>query len=410
MASTTPQPLNSPTSPIRSSDEPEILPSHRQDNFRPPQHASTFDGFERRVETGFRSLTRKGRKSTHTSLQDWAAKDEPYHRYVRELVAAGWSNLQDLDDYLGRPATQHNEVVSVLDITSATKHHYPDLKTNFELKNFLAVNKRPADTVRIYMAEYKKLPSAELIEAFGSSLHLDRRFFQWSIHSKGHVFTPSQRHRAPYVTLGCGVLDASTARATDVEKFKVLVYIHDGEQTETGWTALFLFSSRTKINMSVELLNDPPPFPSSLPPIRPEFKSFRQLYLDSFDYVNLDYAVKSPFILVSSLFGLNCFCWNQVITTIREEDARVGGISDTTIGHAEEITKTLSAIERGGSYKWHGKDEQPAQARKAELIEDYNHLVDQIKLLWETRDKMADIRKRNSDTRWTALTNAFTYL
>jgi hypothetical protein len=120
--------------------------------------------------------------------------------------------------------------------------------------------------------------------------------------------------------------------------------------------------------------------------------------------------VKSPFYLASGLFGLNCFCWNQVITTIREEDARVGGISDTTIGHAEEITKTLSVIERSGSYRWHGRDEKSALDRQAELVEDYRHLVDQIKLLWDNRDKMADIRKRNSDTRWTALTNAFTYL
>lgn len=120
--------------------------------------------------------------------------------------------------------------------------------------------------------------------------------------------------------------------------------------------------------------------------------------------------MKSPFYLASGLFSLNCFCWNQVITTIREEDARVGGISDTTIGHAEEITKSLSFIERSGSSRWHGSNEKPALDRKAELIEDYKHLVDQIKLLWDNRDKMAEIRKRNSDTRWTALTNAFTYL
>lgn len=144
---------------------------------------------------------------------------------MRELVAAGWCNLQDLEEYLGQPAVPHNEVVSVVDITAGTRHNYQDLRTNFELKNFLATNKKPADTVRVYMAEYDRLPSAELIQAFGSTLQLDPRFFQWSIHRKGHVFTPSQRHRAPYVGIGCGILDASTNSVTDVEKFKVLVYI-----------------------------------------------------------------------------------------------------------------------------------------------------------------------------------------
>lgn len=220
-------PPQHPTSPTSSNDDPP----RNEHEFRPPPRANTFDVFENRVETGFKtfkSLTRGGRKSTHTSLQDWSVKEGPYRRYVRELVTAGWSNLQDLDDYLRQPAAPHNEVVSVLDITAGKKHNYQDLKTNFDLKNFLASNKKPTDTIRVYMAEYDRLPSAELIGAFGSSLRLDPRFFQWSIHSKGHIFTPSQRHRAPYVSMGCGVLNASTETITDVEKFKVLIYVQVG--------------------------------------------------------------------------------------------------------------------------------------------------------------------------------------
>ncbi len=227
MTSNPAHPLASPSS---SGEDPDPLRSNGHDH-RQPRRAETFGGFEDRVDSGFkslRSLARRGRKSTHTSLQEWSAKEPPYHRYVRELVAAGWSSLQDLKDFLDQPAAQHDELVSVIDITAEKKHHYPNLKNNLELKNFMAVNRKPDNVVRVYMAEYNALPSAELIETFGSGLRLDPRFFQWAIHSKGHVFTPSQRHRAPYVSLSCGVLDASTSRATDVEKFKVLVYIQVG--------------------------------------------------------------------------------------------------------------------------------------------------------------------------------------
>lgn len=69
------------------------------------------------------------------------------------------------------------------------------------------------------------MPSSALIETFGGALKLDPRFFQWSTKSNSHVFTPSQRHRAPYLTLDFGVLDESTSNSTDAERFRVLVYI-----------------------------------------------------------------------------------------------------------------------------------------------------------------------------------------
>jgi hypothetical protein len=138
--------------------------------------------------------------------------------------------------------------------------------------------------------------------------------------------------------------------------------------------------------------------------------SVREIYLDSFESLDLEQIATSPFYAVSFLLRLDCFLWNQIITAIREEDHRIHGISDTTIGHAEEITKMLDIVKRGGSYGWSGKDEQITKLTQSALVEDFEHLVKQTELLWETREKMAAVRQRNSEARWTSLTNAFTYL
>lgn len=174
---------------------------------------------------------------------------------------------------------------------------------------------------------------------------------------------------------------------------------------------MILFSTHTKIDVSPRILTNPPPFRSSIPPRRStEPRSFRELYIDSLDFTNLSHAIDSPFYAFSILLRLNCFCWNQIITAIREEDKRIAGISDTTIGHTEEIKKTLSIVDRGGSLSWPGSDDELMKESQEALKEDFGHLVDQTNLLWSTRDKMEAIRQRNSDTRWTSLTNAFTYM
>ena len=98
------------------------------------------------------------------------------------------------------------------------------------------------------------------------------------------------------------------------------------------------------------------------------------------------------------------------ITAIREEDHRIHGISDTTIGHTEEIKKTLDIVKRYGSYGWPGQDFPVTKQCKVDLEEDFQHLVEQTDLLWDNRDKMAAIRQKNSEARWNSLTNAFTYL
>jgi len=92
------------------------------------------------------------------------------------------------------------------------------------------------------------------------------------------------------------------------------------------------------------------------------------------------------------------------------EDQRVQGISDTSVGHTEEIKKSLSIVQRGGSYGWPGREESITKQTQADLEEDFKHLVEQTDLLWQIRKKMAAIQTRNSETRWNSLTNAITYI
>lgn len=164
-----------------------------------------------------------------------------YHDYVSSLVCAGWENLGELDTYLDQtPPTQAGLIVSVLDITQnfATKR-WPDLTSEHDVARFLKQEKKGDSPVRFIIVEYKEMLSSGAIEALGAALKLDPRFFNWCTKSKGHVFTPSQSHRAPYVSLGFGILDASTPRVTDAERFKVMVYIQpDGEGI--GWTGMYL--------------------------------------------------------------------------------------------------------------------------------------------------------------------------
>jgi hypothetical protein len=173
------------------------------------------------------------------------------------------------------------------------------------------------------------------------------------------------------------------------------------------FSGVILFGSHHKLNISPRILTDPPPFNSQLPPaIIFNELSLRELYIQSLEFISLERATKSPLYAVSTILHLNCFLWNQIITAIREEDQKVGGISDTTIGHTEEIKKSYTVVQRGGTLGWHGVDEETRDS----LVEDFKHLVEQTELLWQTRDKMAAIRQRNSEARWSALTNGFTYL
>jgi hypothetical protein len=147
-------------------------------------------------------------------------------------VAAGWTNLRDLDNYMSNAAPTEGLAVSVVDIFPDSKRkQWPDFYNELDLKNFISHTSRNGAKVRFYMAEYQGNPSPALIETLGASLNLDPRFFQWIIHSRGHIFTPSQRHNALYLALGFGVLQDTTACMTDAEKFKVMVYIQVGDDS-----------------------------------------------------------------------------------------------------------------------------------------------------------------------------------
>jgi hypothetical protein len=180
-------------------------------------------------ESGFRrSLRRRWRAATR---EDWEQPTvrKPYHEYVHQLVEAGWENLRDLDDYMSEgQGTEPGApiVISVLDISDESQlKEWPVISNEHDLSGFMNSQSREGVKVRLYMAEYSGRPRAASIEAFGSFFKLDPRFFKLAINSPGHVFTPAQRHRAPFVSIGFGVLNESTSSRTDAEKFKVLVYI-----------------------------------------------------------------------------------------------------------------------------------------------------------------------------------------
>ena len=208
--------------------------------------------------------------------------------------------------------------------------------------------------------------------------------------------------------LECWILRARRGRAA--RKFKVLIYIQPDREGD-GWTGIVLFSSHTKVNLSPRIITDPPPFAAPMPPPRPLVpKSFRELYLDSFEFIELEKAVAAPFYAISNLLRLNCFCWDEVIMAIRNEDNRVKGISDKSVSHSEEIKKSLSTVERAGSLGWRGREDPKTQEVQEALEEDFKHLVDQTDMMWKTRERMAAVQQKSSEARWTTLTNAFTYV
>jgi len=155
----------------------------------------------------------------------------------------------------------------------------------------------------------------------------------------------------------------------------------------------------------------PPTYRSPIPPPNAQGeKTFRELYMESFDHLNLDHVIQSPFYAIHHVLRLNCFFWSKVINGIRDEDRRINGISDTSVGHVEEIKKALSVVKRSGSLGWHGKDNEKARESRESLEEDFKHLVEQTDLLWLAREKMAAIQEQKSQARKTTLVNSFTYV
>jgi len=163
--------------------------------------------------------------------------------------------------------------------------------------------------------------------------------------------------------------------------------------------------------LSARTLTTPPAYKSQVPTrTSREPKSIRELYLETFEFLDLEQAVTSPFYTIQYIIRLNGYCWSQVISEIREEDRQLKDISHSSVGHIEEIRRTFSVVQRGGSLGWRSVDTPVTAKLKIHLEEDFKHLLDQADLLWETRDKRASIRQQEARARERALTNSFTYL
>jgi hypothetical protein len=74
----------------------------------------------------------------------------------------------------------------------------------------LSEESRDGVKVRLYMAEQRGHLASGVIEAFGSVLGLDPRFFQWNIFGNKHVLPPAERHRAPFTSVGFQSISSQT--------------------------------------------------------------------------------------------------------------------------------------------------------------------------------------------------------
>ena len=156
----------------------------------------------------------------------------------------------------------------------------------------------------------------------------------------------------------------------------------------------------------------PPQFGTQIPPPKPLLpQTFRELFINNFEFERLTAVTQSPFYAIGSLFRISHWCWNQVITKIREEDRRIKGISDDDISNVESISALLRLVQRGGSFQWHGADELSTKSLQTCLQEDFKSVLNQSDLIWQERDKMAAVAGAKAQTRRTTrLTNAFTFL
>ena len=368
---------------------------------------------------GIKRLSRKGRQATHNTVQRWPGWESkgrsPYHEYIHRLVQAGWDNLWKLDDYMSSDYEDKDLVVSVVDFSDSFELiSHEDIHDVEKLETFLKDQSREGVKVRLYMAEQKGDLSSAIMEAFGSNLKLDPRFFQWTIGGSKNLLSPADRHRAPFVGIGFTVLDHTTPKMTDTQSFRITIYIQP-DAVGDGWTGVILFSSHLKTTLSINSVLVPlpyvPPAYENIPPaVKKESKTFRELYLSVLPNLEPEEVTISPFYAVHHLLRLNCRCWNDVIGTIRDEDHRIGGISEASVNHVEDIRKTFDVVKRGGTFGWTKSLTPITVEAKANLEEDFTHLLKQADFLWETREKMAAVRRRRAEARWNALTNSFTFM
>lgn len=227
--------MPSPTPSSSSSLAPNEMPPPHTDSLN-----THFNAASSAHESKHFRLTR--RPTRNSTLQRWpgwevGGQREPYHAYVHQLVAAGWDNLKPLDDYMCQDVEDKDLVISVLDILEGDvlKRH-DDYHDEAELKAFLREDKREGVKVRLILAEQQGPGlSSGVVEALGGSLKLDPRFFQWNVFGNKHLLSPSERHRAPFTSIGFTVPNERTQAKTDTEFFRVSIYVQP-DAVGDGWT------------------------------------------------------------------------------------------------------------------------------------------------------------------------------
>jgi len=380
---------------------------------------------------GIRRFTRKNRKVNRAIAvtEQWENYTRKvYHEYIHSLVLSGWDNLTPLDEYMCHPTSAAScpLTVSVVDFTDDhTLKYYNDLCGEDDLDAFMQSTETKRDgKVRLYLVEQGGQLSPGVIEVLGRNLSCDPRFFCWNVFGSGQLMDPAERHRALFTSIGFTIQkpsdDGSEYSVQDTEFFRISIYIipddENNQEPANGWTAVIIFNQHTPITLSTRIFIPPPKFGTSLPspPVTPLTcaQSFRQLYLTTLPTLPVATAVLSPFYMVTPLFQLCFHCWNTVIWNVREADKRVGGISTASVGHTEEIQKTMSLLERYGSLGWKTDDrvKMVVAEKRTMLIEDFKHLLSQTELLWDARRKWKAILDKRKDSKTSALTNSFTYM
>lgn len=212
-------------------------------HFISPQETKTFNALTSRK-------TRR-RDQDLRAYPGWERPPEtrkPYHEYVHSLVEGGWDMMRDLDTYLSTDVEDADLTISILDVAADGSgiKRWPDLHDESDLVTFMQQNReRERGSVRLYLTEQKGGLASSVIEALGSALDLDPRFFQWSLVGHKHVLSPSHRHHAQYARMGFGVLNMDTPCRTDAERFGVTVYVKPDEDGD-GWTGESLLHAPEK--------------------------------------------------------------------------------------------------------------------------------------------------------------------
>lgn len=227
-------------------------------------------------------------------------------------------------------------VISVLDkLDGDVLKRHAGYHNEAELKTFLHEDKRDGVKMRLILAEQQGPSLASgVMEALGASPKLDPRFFQWSIRDDIHLWSPSERQRAPFGSIGFMVTKERTQEMTDIDVFHVLIYVQP-DAVDDGWTGedrllifverniqvqvpglyvgVLLFHSYTKISMSVHTPATPQYFSLRWTKGCPRWPSAnlirsKNCYLSKFDFNDIKKAAVLLFHCIHPLLRLNSYC------------------------------------------------------------------------------------------------------